>query len=77
MVLTGEGSDEILAGYERYPQTLANLLVGRWLPDAGRRALVPLIDRLPNTSAAKRKAGAVVPTGRLIPSYPNPQENTN
>ncbi len=56
VVLTGEGADELLAGYERYPQTLTNLRFGRWLPDAGRRATARMIDLLPDTLIAKRKA---------------------
>ena len=51
VVLTGEGSDELLAGYYKYRRTLLNLSVGRvyqrWMPQAlrqliqtgGRRAL--------------------------------------
>ncbi|MFN7943845.1 MAG: asparagine synthase (glutamine-hydrolyzing) [Blastocatellia bacterium] len=41
VVLTGEGSDELLAGYYKYRRTLLNLSVGRvyqrWVPSALRR----------------------------------------
>jgi len=56
VVLTGEGSDELLAGYERYHQTLQNLRWGRWLPDRLRRLTRAMIDNLPDMFLPKRKA---------------------
>jgi asparagine synthase (glutamine-hydrolysing) len=52
VVLTGEGSDELLAGYGKYPRIAWNWRAGtiyeRLLPRAGRRALGNLVfDRLP------------------------------
>ncbi len=52
VVLTGEGSDELLAGYGRYPRTLANWTAGsvyeRLAPDALRSAVATrLVPRLP------------------------------
>ncbi|MFO0914634.1 MAG: asparagine synthase (glutamine-hydrolyzing) [Pirellulales bacterium] len=56
VVLTGEGSDELLAGYERYYQTLANLRYGAWVPGPLRQLSRQLIDCLPDRMWAKRKA---------------------
>ena len=56
VVLTGEGSDELLAGYERYYQTLNNLRMGQWIPDRLRRLTRSMIDFLPDTFLPKRKA---------------------
>jgi asparagine synthase (glutamine-hydrolysing) len=52
VVLTGEGSDELLAGYGKYPRIAWNWRAGtiyqRLLPRAARRALAThVIDRLP------------------------------
>ena len=56
VVLTGEGSDELMAGYERYYQTLANLKYGRYVPGHLRSAAQRLIDLLPDRFTPKRKA---------------------
>jgi asparagine synthase (glutamine-hydrolysing) len=59
VVLTGEGSDETLAGYGRYRTTLYNLAAGRQWERAGgarlRFATRALIDALPARSAARRR----------------------
>ena len=54
VVLTGEGSDELLAGYGRYPRALLNWNAGgvyeRCLPDAVRAAVASsVVPRLPGT----------------------------
>ena len=50
VVLTGEGSDELFAGYGRYPRALFNLRWGRradrWLPSGVRRELKAGASRL-------------------------------
>ena len=56
VVLTGEGSDELLAGYERYYQTLANLRYGKLVPSGLRAVTQRLIDMLPDRFVPKRKA---------------------
>lgn len=61
VVLTGEGSDEMLAGYYRYRTTIYNLLFGnryqrlttRFLRGAVRRT----IERIPAASGVKQKLG--------------------
>ncbi|MDQ3819963.1 MAG: asparagine synthase (glutamine-hydrolyzing), partial [Acidobacteriota bacterium] len=59
VVLTGEGSDEMLAGYERYRKTVYNLALGRryqkWTGESLRRAVGKRIERLPAGSKLKRK----------------------
>ncbi|MDQ6887055.1 MAG: asparagine synthase (glutamine-hydrolyzing) [Gemmatimonadota bacterium] len=59
VVLTGEGSDETLAGYGRYRTTLYNLAFGqryqRVLPVAVRRAVRERIEALGLDSRARRK----------------------
>jgi asparagine synthase (glutamine-hydrolysing) len=52
VVLTGEGSDELLAGYGKYPRALLNWnaagLYERWIPDAVRsRVASSIVRRLP------------------------------
>ena len=65
VVLTGEGSDELLGGYERYYQTLANLRYGRFVPQALRRLASRAIDYLPDQCVGKRKA---VRTSLVLPN---------
>ena len=59
VVLTGEGSDETLAGYGRYRTTIYNLAAGRaWERLGGghlRFATRALIDSLPSRGAARRR----------------------
>jgi asparagine synthase (glutamine-hydrolysing) len=59
VVLTGEGSDEMLAGYGKYRSTLLNLKLGRayhsLMPQGLRQAIKQSIARMPDTSAVKRK----------------------
>src|SRR5262249_23562540 len=45
VVLTGEGSDEMLAGYDKYRKTLYNLALGRFYARATPDALRDLIRR--------------------------------
>jgi asparagine synthase (glutamine-hydrolysing) len=58
VVLTGEGSDETLAGYGRYRITLMNRALGRAydraVPSPLRRAIRSAIERLPLSSRAGR-----------------------
>ncbi|HEV3467916.1 MAG TPA: asparagine synthase (glutamine-hydrolyzing) [Pyrinomonadaceae bacterium] len=59
VVLTGEGSDELLAGYGRYRKTVYNLaLGGRYqslAPAAARRALAGAVGALPAGSRVRQK----------------------
>jgi asparagine synthase (glutamine-hydrolysing) len=59
VVLTGEGSDEMLAGYERYYKTLYNLALGpryQQLTGAGlRRTVARRIEGLPLDSKVRHK----------------------
>jgi asparagine synthase (glutamine-hydrolysing) len=48
MVLTGEGSDELLAGYPKHRAEVMGVAYRRWVPAWAHRSLVrPLIDLLP------------------------------
>jgi len=59
VVLTGEGSDEMLAGYERYYKTVLQLSGGpgyhRWTPALTRRAISRRIEGLPAESRVRQK----------------------
>jgi asparagine synthase (glutamine-hydrolysing) len=59
VVLTGEGSDETLAGYGRYSKTLYMLLAGgryeRTVPRGLRRLIQRGIEGLPSTSTLSRR----------------------
>jgi asparagine synthase (glutamine-hydrolysing) len=59
VVLTGEGSDEMLGGYERYRKTIYNLALGARYQsvtnEAMRRAIRRRIEKLPHASMMQRK----------------------
>ena len=59
VVLTGEGSDELLAGYGRYRKTIANLALGqryhRSVPERLREAIRKRIEGLPIHSRTRQK----------------------
>lgn len=59
VVLTGEGSDELLAGYERYRKTVYNLALGaryhRLTGDGLRRVVQNRIESLPAASKVRHK----------------------
>src|SRR5215510_9541437 len=59
VVLTGEGSDELMAGYYRYWKTVYNLSLGAryhgWTPEALRRAARAGIACLPDGSSLRRR----------------------
>jgi len=60
VVLTGEGSDETLAGYARYPVTEYNTRFGslyrRYVPQLARRGLKGFLAALPATSRLRQRA---------------------
>ena len=59
VVLTGEGSDELLAGYARYRKTILNLGFGRHydqlVPGAIKRQVSDMLGRLPKASRVGQK----------------------
>ncbi|MEK6287212.1 MAG: asparagine synthase (glutamine-hydrolyzing) [Acidobacteriota bacterium] len=59
VVLTGEGSDELLAGYDKYRKTVFNLALGRayqtTMPASVRRAIERAILKLNGTSRVRQK----------------------
>jgi asparagine synthase (glutamine-hydrolysing) len=59
VVLTGEGSDEMLAGYDKYRKTIYNLKLGRMYrratPPALQSMIHEAISRLGGSSRARRK----------------------
>jgi asparagine synthase (glutamine-hydrolysing) len=59
VVLTGEGSDELLAGYDKYRKTVFNLALGRAyhksMPASARRAIENAVMKLNPASRARQK----------------------
>lgn len=72
MVLTGEGGDELFAGYARYPAERWSPAVGA-LPAPLRRSLVRLVDALPGLRRPKIAMRALAETdeaARLVQWFP-------
>jgi asparagine synthase (glutamine-hydrolysing) len=73
VVLTGEGSDELLAGYEKYRRTIFNLTLGRGYhraaPASARRAVAAGVDAFARRSAFGRKLARTFL--RLEPDLPS------
>ena len=59
VVLTGEGSDELLAGYDKYRKTVYNLALGRAYHNAApqflKRAIRSAIERMDGSSVTRQK----------------------
>jgi len=59
VVLTGEGSDELLAGYDKYRKTIYNLALGRIYdkvtPNAVQRILTSVIEGLSTASRTRQR----------------------
>ncbi len=59
VVLTGEGADEMLAGYYRYRKTVYNISIGkqyhRFTTEGLRKAINRAVESLPATSVVRRK----------------------
>lgn len=59
VVLTGEGSDETLAGYNRYRVTILNRRIAagldRWAPESARRTLRSAISRMGRRSRLRQR----------------------
>jgi asparagine synthase (glutamine-hydrolysing) len=59
VVLTGEGADEMLAGYYRYRKTIYNLSIGkqyhRFTNEGLRKTINRAVESLPATSVVRRK----------------------
>lgn len=57
VVLTGEGSDELLAGYQRYYKTIYNLKLGaqynRWTSESMRRGVRSMVERMGGVKGRK------------------------